>query len=450
MKETLINEESSQVKAAAAQAMGLFGNKTFTGSLILALDDPSDEVRLRSIMALGRIKDERALEALQKIIHQETNNSIKDEAIVSVECISPNYLIEWREKEREILSRAQQKKTIISIITISLLLVVGLLLFNILHKSYRDQQLKDHLKKGFIYLQSEKNKEARGEFKKAMDLSTQEAMSYYGLGLTYMEEDSINAISNLEKSIKFKPDFGYSYLYLGNLYTAQKNYKKAISYLENARKLLPDNEECYIYLGEACYASGQTKKAKEIFEEYILKYPEGSNTNNARKWLSIIDKGPGTGVTQEDGIAVMDGLKNLQNKNYNEAIKNFEKAITINSSNAQAYYGLGIAYYPSDKEKARNYLNKALEYNPQYGEAYMALADVYYILGDYPATVNAAQKGIEIKPNTPKLYLLAGISQFNLKNYKEALTALNKYLELDPNGDNVVTVKKLIDQINQL
>ncbi|MEQ8223433.1 MAG: protein kinase [Candidatus Eremiobacterota bacterium] len=447
MKEILMNESNPQVKAAAAQAMGIYGDKTFTGPLILALDDHSDEVRLRAIMALSKIKDERALEPLKKIVHYETDQSIRDEAIVSIECISPNYLIEWREAERDLQSRAQQKKTIISVITISLLLVVGLLLFNVLNKAYREQQIKDHLKKGFLYLHSDKNKESREEFKKVMNLATQEAMSYYGLGLTYMEEDSTNAITNLEKSIKFKPDFGYSYLYLGNLYTSQKNYSKAIEYLENARKLLPDNEECYIYLGEAFYASGKTAKAKEIFEEYILKYPEGENTNTARKWLSLIDKGPGTATPQEDGREVMDGLKNLQNKNYNEAIRNFEKAISINPSNPEAYYGLGIAYYPSDKAKARTYLMKAVEYKPGYGEAYMALTDLCYTTGDYAETVNNATKGLEYMPDTAKLYLLIGISEFNLKKREEASKALKKYLELEPDGDNAGTVKKLLEQL---
>ena len=447
MKEILINDNNPQVKAAAAQAMGMYGDKTFSGPLILALDDQSDEVRMRAIMALGKIKDERALEPLKKIVHYETNQSIKDEAIVSIECIAPNYLIEWREAEREVQYRTQQKKTIVSVITIGLLLVVVLLLFNVLNKAYREQKIKDHLKKGFLYLQSDKNKESREEFKKVMNLSTQEAMSYYGVGLTYMEEDCTNAISNLEKSIKFKPDFGYSYLYLGNLYTSQKNYNKAIAYLENARKLLPDNEECYIYLGEAFYASGQTSRAKEIFEEYLLKYPEGENTNTARKWLSVIDSGPGPGISQEDGRAVMDGLKNLQNKNYNEAIKNFDKAISINPSNPEAYYGLGIAYYQSDKAKARTYLMKALEYKPGYGEAYIALTDLCYAMGDYVETVNNAKKGLEYMPDTAKLYLLIGISEFNLNKREEASKALKKYLELEPDGNNAETVKKLLKQL---
>ncbi|MEQ8191955.1 MAG: HEAT repeat domain-containing protein, partial [Candidatus Eremiobacterota bacterium] len=447
MKEILINDSNSQVKAAAAQVMGMYGDKTFSGPLILALDDPSDEVRLRAIMALGKIKDERALEPLKRIMNYEPEQSIKEEAIVSIECISPNYLIEWREAEKELQSRAQQKKTIISVITISLLLVVGLLLFNVLNKAYREQQIKDHLKKGFLYLHSDKNKESREEFKKVMSLTTQEAMSYYGLGLTYMEEDSTNAISNLEKSIKFNPDFGHSYLYLGNLYTSQKNYSKAIAYLENAKKLLPENEECYIYLGEAFYASGKSEKAKEIFEEYVLKYPEGENTSNARKWLSIIDKGPGGTVAREDGRAVMDGLKHLQNKHYNEAIQNFEKAISINPANPEAYYGLGIAYYQSDRVKAKTYLMKAIEYKPEYGDAYMALTDLCYKMGNYVETINNATKGLECMPDTPKLYLLIGISEFNLNKKEEASKALKKYLELEPDGDNAGTVKKLLEQL---
>ncbi|HPZ08993.1 MAG TPA: tetratricopeptide repeat protein [Candidatus Eremiobacteraeota bacterium] len=450
MKEILINDENPQVRAAAAQAMGIYENKTFSGPLILALNDMSDEVRMRAIIALGKLKDERALEPLNKIIQQEKEGTVKEEALMAIELISPAYLAEWRTKELEIQTRAQQKKTITSIVTIGILLVAGIFLFNIINKAYKEQQIKDHLKKGFVYLKADKKKEARNEFTKTISLSSKTAMAYYGTGLTYMEENNRNAMDNFEKAIKYDPHFPWNYVYSGNIYAMENNYEKAISYLEKSRTLLPDNQDIYIYLGEVYYASGQTQKAKKVFEEYLGKFPEGENTNTARRWMAIMTQNSSNPQNPKEEEILLEGYKYYQQGNYDEAIRCFQKLISINASNAHAYYGIGLSYYATDKKKSKEYIKKAVEYDPKYIKAYISLAEVCYSMEDYNGTIDACKKGLELSPETAKLYLLLGVSHFYTGNKNgEALPALNKYLELEPHGKNADTVKKMIEQLKQ-
>lgn len=61
----LLTAEEEEVRAMAAELLGLIGNVGRTDQLIEVLDDPSPEVRVRATRALGRIGDSGASAALQ-------------------------------------------------------------------------------------------------------------------------------------------------------------------------------------------------------------------------------------------------------------------------------------------------------------------------------------------------------------------------------------------------
>ena len=96
-------------------------------------------------------------------------------------------------------------------------------------------------------------------------------------------------------------------------------------------------------------------------------------------------------------------------------------------------------------EKAKDYFNQAIEKDPNYAQAYVGLADYYYVLSDYspvsaaeiaPKVRAAAQKALAIDDTLAEPHaVLAGANQ-NLWEWDAADREFRHALELDPNNGN--------------
>ncbi|MGB5528435.1 MAG: tetratricopeptide repeat protein [Ignavibacteriaceae bacterium] len=104
---------------------------------------------------------------------------------------------------------------------------------------------------------------------------------------------------------------------------------------------------------------------------------------------------------------------------YNQAIKNFEKVLTLsNNASVQkkvkknlslAYAKLGNeAISNNNPQKAVEYLNKAVEYD-NYDAAYLSLAKLYSELGEWDKTISASESALKYKSKItsggPNFYL---------------------------------------------
>ena len=66
-----------------------------------------------------------------------------------------------------------------------------------------------------------------------------------------------------------------------------------------------------------------------------------------------------------------EGIKNLKEKNYDQAIENFSKAITIDPNYVKAYNARGITYSKKEQyDMAIEDYNKAITTDPNYVPAY--------------------------------------------------------------------------------
>jgi tetratricopeptide (TPR) repeat protein len=136
-----------------------------------------------------------------------------------------------------------------------------------------------------------------------------------------------------------------------------------------------------------------------------------------------------------------------------EAMNAFLHAIEIDSTYSHAYLGVAkILYYQMNIESSQIYLEKALKFNPQNGEAYALLAQVYRRLGE----PDKADEALKMKKALPKVtpipdlvygeLILEGISaawyqergQSYMKKglYKEAIQEYKSVLKLRPDAED--------------
>ncbi len=117
----------------------------------------------------------------------------------------------------------------------------------------------------------------------------------------------------------------------------------------------------------------------------------------------------------------------------NLTIADFNKAIELNSKNAEAYINRGIAY-----NKIGNYnqaivdYDKAIELDPKNAEAYNNRGTSYTKLGQHQQALEDYSKAIELNPKNAITYRGRGLVYYNLGNYKQAIADFDKAIELNP------------------
>lgn len=133
---------------------------------------------------------------------------------------------------------------------------------------------------------------------------------------------------------------------------------------------------------------------------------------------------------------------------YEEAIKQFKKAIEKKPDYAEAYNNLGVAYIGAEKfDDAVNALEKAIELSPRFTEAYFSLGRAYYLNKEYYKAIDAFTNLIGKNPDDNLLvnayYHLSLIfmDKGQPKDSAEALTAAATIYE--KHGD----VEKAIEEL---
>ncbi len=80
----LLYDDNNEVAENAAQTLGIFGDKSALDALLELLANPAPNVRLYSVMALGRIADNSALIPLLKLFKEEKDKKVRATIIVAL------------------------------------------------------------------------------------------------------------------------------------------------------------------------------------------------------------------------------------------------------------------------------------------------------------------------------------------------------------------------------
>ena len=148
------------------------------------------------------------------------------------------------------------------------------------------------------------------------------------------------------------------------------------------------------------------------------------------------------------------GEISLLNNNVETSIKNFEKAIDIDSTDCSTYYKLGDAYSTNsdkkDYDKAIEYYKKALINDECYCYYYFIIQS-YIEKKDYNKAIEYYDKAIEIKQNLDNIYpyyYARGTIYEEKQNYEEAIEFYNK--SIASNNDYAIAYYKLGNIYSQL
>ena len=140
---------------------------------------------------------------------------------------------------------------------------------------------------------------------------------------------------------------------------------------------------------------------------------------------------------------------NLSGLFFEMAIRNFESALKMDSSNLAAKTSLGACFVEGSQEpmKGITLLREVVAQDSTYIEAHLRLAMFAVQSGQYQKAIERYEKILRIKPSFNEAYLYMGEVYANMGNKEKAIKNLEKFKELS----NDALVDSEIDKyINQL
>lgn len=120
-------------------------------------------------------------------------------------------------------------------------------------------------------------------------------------------------------------------------------------------------------------------------------------------------------------------------KDYDKAKECFEKAIQLDETYASPWNGLGSVYfYLEDYDKAKDYYENAIQLDETYTLSWNNLGNLYCDLKDYDKAKDCFEKAIQLDETYAPPWNGLGTMYHELKDYDKAKEFFEKAIQLDP------------------
>jgi len=128
------------------------------------------------------------------------------------------------------------------------------------------------------------------------------------------------------------------------------------------------------------------------------------------------------------------GRANHYDGNYNQAIREFEKALEINSSNGDVYEALGLTLIEQDKlDEAEKQLHTAIELDPELKWAHHGLGEILTRQHRFPEAVESFRRALQIAPEFVSAHVHLGSLLVDMGRVEEGREHLQEAARIDPN-----------------
>lgn len=254
-------------------------------------------------------------------------------------------------------------------------------------------------------------------------------------------------LPELEALARSHPDDTLAQYYLAKQYYLHRRFADAKTAYETAVRLDPDWARARLGLALSYYELGQIGPAKAEFQQTLrlddrqawAEYMLGNiawSEGDIREALSHVQRAAELDPRSDQawfGVAVCQ----TQGHNYLQAIDALRKALARREASAQYHTALGeLLVYRGDTEEARQHLERALQLNPDYGQACAAMGSFLLRKASGPEALDRAEELLLRATRRETLhpadvYFDLGQVYIQKGDFKKAVDALQESLRKD-------------------
>ncbi len=333
-----------------------------------------------------------------------------------------------------------------------------------------------HFELGFAYTGLKKSPEAIAEYRRATSLDPNLAPAHLNLGIALLDADPAAAVGSFRRAAElFSGQSRPVYLMAEALERSGKR-SEAIEQYRAAAALAPQDDAIVFALGRALLADGQTSAAESDFRrllalrpdsapaqlglaesllsqqktaeavdalrDYLLKAPDDRHArleravalqdlNQFDESLRELDRVDDGAMPSVESLKLRGSIYLLQKK-WTDAQASLGKALAASPTDAQLHLWMGQAKMElHDYSAAESELRRSLELAPAHSDALRELVGVYYLSGQYEATLSTLDLLAQREAQTPLNWFFRALSCDKLGRKPEAAAAYQKFLELD-------------------
>lgn len=203
----------------------------------------------------------------------------------------------------------------------------------------------------------------------------------------------------------------FSLYHQGQQFEAKSRFTQLLNYV-------PGDPQCLFALGMFSFNEGNYDTAYKYLNESLLSVHHPKQLD----------------------CYMMLGIIAHQRKNYDEALNNYQKVLTLNPNHAESLYRIGLIYNSKGKlDEAVDYFCQSLISNPKHINSLYHLGLIYQNNKQLDKAIEFYEKALSIKKEFPLCLYQLGIIHLNNRSFDKAIELFEKALSLAPNHlDSIV------------
>jgi|GEM_PF-3028052 tetratricopeptide (TPR) repeat protein len=291
-----------------------------------------------------------------------------------------------------------------------------------------DDNLQLHSFLASLFMKMNQTAEAEEEYKKVLNINPRFRPAY-DLGLIYTDQGkSEESIEIYKQALKLNPDLNEMLLYLAVAQQQSNQFKESLDSINKLISMQPQNYYLHFIKYNILVSYGEYDQAQKTLDEI----PNVSDELR-EEYAKIAKLCQTNQFTGQKFTLLLNTMKIYQSRGWNDqAIEIAEQAKDLlPESNLPLSFIAEIKMLDKDYNKAKEYLNKILENNPNSLLATTKLSRVYSMEGEKEKAIDFLNRAIKIEPNNPSFYIDLGmLYEASNKKYK-AIEAYKSAVEID-------------------